>query len=141
MQCKDAGFFFNSSNIGIALRVLAGWSRSKSCSKWLNVQVETSDEWHSSGVGTRQTALFNIFVDHMDSGTERTLSKFTDDTKLCGVISKLIISPTLKGRNDIQRNAESLERWTCVNLMKFNKAKCKVPHVGCCRRPHLKTID
>ncbi|GAB0179363.1 mitochondrial enolase superfamily member 1 [Grus japonensis] len=24
----------------------------KSCGQWLNVQVETSDEWHSSGIGT-----------------------------------------------------------------------------------------
>jgi len=29
----------------------AGWSHSKSCGQWLNVQVEISDEWHSSGVG------------------------------------------------------------------------------------------
>ncbi|GAB0178700.1 mitochondrial enolase superfamily member 1 [Grus japonensis] len=31
---------------------LAGWSHSKSCGQRLNVQVETSDEWCSSGVGT-----------------------------------------------------------------------------------------
>ncbi|GAB0186645.1 mitochondrial enolase superfamily member 1 [Grus japonensis] len=31
---------------------LAGWSHSKSCDQQLNVQVENSDEWCSSGVGT-----------------------------------------------------------------------------------------
>ncbi|GAB0210211.1 mitochondrial enolase superfamily member 1 [Grus japonensis] len=31
---------------------LAGWSHSKSCGQWFDVQVEISNEWHSSGVGT-----------------------------------------------------------------------------------------
>ncbi|PKU43182.1 rna-directed dna polymerase from mobile element jockey-like [Limosa lapponica baueri] len=58
----------------------------------------------------------------MDSGTECTLSKFSDDTGLCGAVD------TLEGRDAIQRDLDGLERWVGANL-KFNKAKCKVLHV------------
>ncbi|GAB0188926.1 mitochondrial enolase superfamily member 1 [Grus japonensis] len=69
-------------------------------------------------------ALFNIFVGNMDNGIERNLSKFADDTKLCGVVN------TLEGRDAIQRDLARLERWARANCMKFHKAKCKVLHMG-----------
>jgi len=44
--------------------------------------------------------LFNIFVSDMDSGTECTLSKFANNTKLYGVVG------ILEGRDDILRDLD-----------------------------------
>ena len=69
-------------------------------------------------------ALFNLFVGNMVSGIECTLSKFSVDTNLSGVVD------TLEGRDDIQRDLDRLERWPYAKLMRFNKAKCNVLHLG-----------
>ncbi|KAJ7407010.1 rna-directed dna polymerase from mobile element jockey-like [Pitangus sulphuratus] len=61
----------------------------------------------------------------MDSGIEGTISKLTDDTKLCGAVD------TLEGRDTIQRDLDRFERWANANLMKFNKAKYEVLRLGC----------
>jgi len=67
--------------------------------------------------------LFYIFGGDMGSGVECTLSKFADDTKMCGVVNML------EARDVIQRDLERLERWACVKLVKFNKTKFKVLHM------------
>ncbi|GAB0182044.1 mitochondrial enolase superfamily member 1 [Grus japonensis] len=69
-------------------------------------------------------ALFNIFVSSMDSGIEHTLNNFADSTKLYDAVN------ALEGRDAVQRDLDRLDRWARANRMKFNKAKCKVLHMG-----------
>ena len=64
--------------------------------------------------------FFNIYISDIDS----RVSEFAGDTKRLGTVN------TPEEGDAIQRDLDRLERWARANLMKFNKAKCKVLSQG-----------
>ena len=86
-------------------------------------------EIDTSEIEIREVSLlgpvfFNIFIIVIDSGMECTLSKFVNETKLCGVVNMT------EGQDAIQRDLDRLERWSQENLMRFHKEKFEVLHLG-----------
>ena len=67
-----------------------------------SLSTGTSDQWCPSGVGPGADIVQQSC--DMDSGIEGTLSKFSDDTKLCGTVDML------QERNIIQRDQDRLGR-------------------------------
>lgn len=66
-------------------------------------------------------ALLNIFINDRDVGIKCTFSRFADETKLSADVDT--------AENAIHRDFDKLGNWALVNIVKFNKAKCKILHL------------
>ena len=62
-----------------------------------------------------------LFINNLDSGIKCVPSNFTDDTKLTSEVD------IRQGRDATHRDLDRLEKW--AHRM-FNKAECKVLHLG-----------
>lgn len=87
--------------------------------------------WKPFTGGALRSVLLNIFINDFDDRVESVIkSKFADDTKLRGV------AHTQEGFAAAQRDLNRQEKWAEQNLRQFNKAQCRLLHLGRNRSTH-----
>lgn len=66
------------------------------------------------------SVLLNVFINHLHDGTECTVSRFVDNSKLGGVVG------TAGGQGSYSEGPGRAGEMHWQDLMKFNKDKCQV---------------
>ena len=68
--------------------------------------------------------LFTIYIDDLELGTKRSVSKFADDTKMSSR------AKCAEDTESLQKDICSLSEWAKVWQMEYNVDKCEVIHFG-----------
>ena len=68
--------------------------------------------------------LFVIYINDIESYVSSKILKFTDDTKIVGVVNRP------EGVIQLRQDLVDLNRWSNDWLMLFNTDKCKIMHLG-----------
>uniref|UniRef100_A0A8C6XWW3 Ubiquitin-like domain-containing protein n=1 Tax=Naja naja TaxID=35670 RepID=A0A8C6XWW3_NAJNA len=84
----------------------------------------TTPTWREVSNGVPQgcilgLGLFNIFINDLDEGPEGEFIRFSDETKLAGIVN------ALEDKVRIQKDLDRLEQWALSSKMKFNVEKKK----------------
>ena len=82
--------------------------------------------------------LFLMFINDINTAVDLTacfISKFTDDTKMAGVVE------TLEDYRQFQAGIDGLARWSQDWQLLFNVSKCKIMHFGGSNQRFLYTMN
>ena len=79
--------------------------------------------------------LFLIYINDLPDVVENTVKLFADDTKLYSTVNND------EDIESLQKDIDSLSRWSKTWLLAFNKSKCKHLHLGASSEPSFRMED